>query len=42
MLTALRDALVTEVDGAPATAYDGIHGSTAAVMAAVGAVLPLS
>ncbi|MGG2464018.1 DUF4267 domain-containing protein [Streptomyces sp. RGM 3693] len=38
----LGDALVTKLSGGPATAYYGIHGGTAAVMAAAGAVLLLS
>ncbi|MFF8030301.1 MULTISPECIES: DUF4267 domain-containing protein [unclassified Streptomyces] len=41
-LTALGDALITKLSGGPAAAYYGIHGSTAAVMAAAGAVLLLS
>ncbi|MFE0425961.1 DUF4267 domain-containing protein [Streptomyces sp. NPDC058953] len=39
---ALGDALITKLSGGPATAYYGIHGCTAAVMAAAGAVLLLS
>lgn len=41
-LTALGDAVVTKLSGGPAKAYYGIHGSTATVMAAAGAVLLLS
>ncbi|MEU6539423.1 DUF4267 domain-containing protein [Streptomyces sp. NPDC047000] len=41
-LTALGDALITKFSGGPATAYYGIHGGTAALMAAAGAVLVLS
>ncbi|MGV9313909.1 DUF4267 domain-containing protein [Streptomyces sp. NPDC003691] len=36
------DALITRRSGGPARAYYGIHGTTAAVMAAAGGVLLLS
>ena len=38
-LMPLGDALVTKLSGGPAKAYYGVHGSTAAAMAAAGAVL---
>lgn len=41
-LIALGDAFITKLSGGPATAYCGIHGGTAALMATAGAALILS
>ena len=38
----LGDALITKFSGGPARTYYGVHGATAAVMAAAGAALLLS